>query len=121
MDAATYRLHHLPMAKIPRRPTLARRVWRRIYLAEGLEVTGKTQRQVAEATGISESHLSLIASGKRQYTQQNLERIAEQLRIEPGELLYPPDRSPLGRLILQMTQDEREQAARVIAAIRAGR
>lgn len=34
-------------------------------LAEFFEVTGRTQEDVAEALGISQSHLSLIARGLR--------------------------------------------------------
>ena len=112
---------HLPMAKKVRQAPkiLAKRpVWQRMFLTEWLEFTKKTQRQAAEATEISESHLSLIANGKRQYTQENLEKLAKFLGIEPGELLYPPDQSPLGRVILEMTPEERATAARVLAAMR---
>lgn len=101
-----------PRARRAPRPT-----YQPLYLVEWLKLFGKTQRQAAEATGISESHLSLIASGKRQFTQENLEKLAAFLGIDRGMLLYPATERPIGALLGAMTADERARAARVLRAM----
>ena len=57
------------------------RVWR--------EHRGMTRRQLAEAAGISLTHLSQIESGKRRGSDKVLAAIAGELGLQPDDLVTP--------------------------------
>lgn len=48
---------------------------------------GMTQEQLAEKAGVDRGYISEIESGKKNFTIQILEKIAEGLGAEPQELL----------------------------------
>lgn len=53
-------------------------------LKDAIEDSGKSQREIAEATGIPESHLSEMKKGKRRCTAENDIRLSRFFGIEPG-------------------------------------
>lgn len=53
-------------------------------LKETIEDCGKSQREIAEATGIPESHLSEMKNGKRRCTPENDIRLSHFFGIEAG-------------------------------------
>jgi len=57
------------------------------YIRQWREYRNKTQDQLAEAVGISTSHLSRIERGEREYMQSLLEAMSEYLETDPGSLL----------------------------------
>jgi transcriptional regulator with XRE-family HTH domain len=60
---------------------------RRIYLREWRLFRNKTQAQVAEALGVTKTHVSNIENGKRQYTQDLLEAAADYLGCDPAQII----------------------------------
>ncbi|HVY86219.1 MAG TPA: helix-turn-helix domain-containing protein [Caulobacterales bacterium] len=95
---------------------------RRIYLREWREFRGKTQAQVAEALGVTKTHVSNIENGKRQYTQALLEAAAEYLQCEPSHILNVDPAKPDGiwsiwELAQQLPEDRRDDARRVMKAL----
>ncbi len=53
-------------------------------LKESIEDSGKSQREIAEASGIPESHLSEMKNGKRRCTPENDIRLSQFFGIEAG-------------------------------------
>lgn len=80
---------------------------------------GTTQRAVAEAADISEPHMSQVVNGRRQYTQELLEKVAGALGpgIEPGMLLYPPPSKRMWEIWQKLTPEQQEQAADMAAIL----
>ncbi len=130
--------HSLPMAKVVRRNRRgallagAKSVDPRpvpnhykpkkpIALKQWMDKLGATQSEIAVATGISQPHLSLIANGERQVTQQMLEILADFLGIEPAMLFHPPGEKPIALLMHRLTPDERRMVARMIEALKLSR
>lgn len=81
------------------------------------ERAGLTLQQVADAIGVSKSHLSLLESGKRSISEAHLRRIESALGVEDGRLLArwrwehtPPD---VRREMETLAQ--RERSSRVLA------
>ncbi|HCK84060.1 MAG TPA: hypothetical protein DHW63_05940 [Hyphomonadaceae bacterium] len=69
---------------------------RRIFLREWRIFRNKTQSQVAEALGVTKTHVSNIENGKRQYTQELLEAAAEYLACDPAHILNVDPTNPQG-------------------------
>lgn len=120
MDATLGEGNHLQMAKVQRQRPPGRPRYRRLYISEWIEYLGRKQREVAEAAGVSESHLSLLASGQRPYVQGMVERIADALGIQPGRLFWPPPNAPLWAIVSELNPQEVEQATRILAALKGG-
>lgn len=79
----------LNMAKVQRTPNRrppTKRVWRRIYLEAWRDKRGLSQEDLAAASGVSTGQISLIESGKSAGSAETLERLADALQIEVGEM-----------------------------------
>ena len=87
------------MSKPPRRPPPIppRTKFRPTFIAQWREYRGLTQEQLANRLGMTQSHLSMLENGKRGYTQETLERIAEALQTDPASLITrnPTDDDPI--------------------------
>lgn len=131
MDMHSFGCDPLPMAKRPgstRKTELTASKGRAIFdplpLPEWFKAAGVNARQVAEAIEVSESHLSLIASGKRPYMRHHLEGIADFLtqksgrEITPAMLLHPPGDPALSLVITKLTPDEQRRAAAMLEAFK---
>lgn len=60
-----------------------------LNLRERLVETGTTQRELAEAMGVTEGYVSQILSGRHVPRIDLLERLGKVLHCEPHELLAP--------------------------------
>lgn len=105
----------LPMAK--RAPKKARPVWTRLFINEWLEALGLKAVQVCDKAGISESHLSLLAAGKRAYTQPMLEKLSKAMGIAPGALFHRPGAPSVLAALERLSEADRARAARMIEAM----
>jgi len=95
---------------------------RRIYLREWRLYRNKTQTQVAEALGVTKTHVSNIENGKRQYTQELLEAAAEYLECEPSHLLNVDPTDPDGlwsiwEITTRIPPEKRDDAKRIMSAL----
>ena len=70
------------MARIPSRPR-----FRQTYIAQWREFRGLTQDQLASRIEMTQSNLSMLENGKRAYTQQTLEVIADALNTDVASLI----------------------------------
>jgi transcriptional regulator with XRE-family HTH domain len=99
-----------------------RKKFPKTYIKQWRELMGITQEQLAERTGLSDGHISLLETGGRGYTQDSLERIAEALRCTPGELLNVDptrDASFMG-LLETMKPQERIHAVELVRLFLSG-
>jgi transcriptional regulator with XRE-family HTH domain len=74
------------------RKPLPRPRFRRTFIKQWREHRGLNQEQLAERLEMTQSHLSMLENGKRGYTQETLEAIAEALQTDVASLLM---RNPL--------------------------
>ena len=97
-----------------------RPVYRRTFIRQWIDYRGLTQAQFAARIPISESQLSLILNGKRQYTQAFLERAAEELKTDPASLLMrdPTKDEALWSIWEGLEPAQKRQAAAVIDALK---
>lgn len=103
---------------------MAQRNRDRIFLKDWRKHRGLTQEELgfkmAEDGGepVSNAHISHIESGRKQYTQDMLERFAVALDCAPFDLLIgPPDRlTELRAITALIPTDERHRAAQVLSA-----
>lgn len=70
-----------------KRPVQPRRVRRRIFLKEWREYRGLTQESLADRVGMSVSNISQLERGLQGYSDEGLERLADALRCDPGQIL----------------------------------
>lgn len=112
MDMPVMIADHLPMVKD------TRPLYRPTYVGQWIDHLGRKATEIARATGISESHLSLIIAGKRPYVQSKLEAIADELGIHVGRLFYPPAEDDRWASLEGLDAKERETARRVIKGLR---
>lgn len=72
-----------------------------------------TQSHLSRITGVTQPHLSVLASGKKTPSIETLATIAEGLRVEPWRLLAPTTMTPDVIRILAVVQrlPERQQRA----------
>lgn len=68
--------------QIPPRPR-----FRRTFIAQWREFRNLTQEQLANRLEMTQSHLSMLENGKRGYTQETLEAIADALQTDAASLL----------------------------------
>jgi transcriptional regulator with XRE-family HTH domain len=99
---------------------MARKQHARWFLKEWRKFRGLTQDQLAERTGLSKPYISQLERGERQYTQELLERFAEELRCAAPDLIMrdPTDPDGLWSIYDQLTPPERQQGVAVLRAIR---
>lgn len=70
------------MRKPPPRPR-----FRRTFIKQWREHRGLNQEQLAERLEMTQSHLSMLENGRRGYTQETLEAVAEALQTDVASLL----------------------------------
>lgn len=95
----------------PRRP-------RKVYLQEWRESRGLTQKQLGERLGVTDMTVSRWELGRVLLNTNVLAAFAEALGIEPMDLYRHPDHPSADALLRGQTQDVKEQAFRLIEAIR---
>lgn len=98
------------------------RTRRRIYLREWRLFRNKSQSQVAEALGVTKTHISNVENGKRQYTQELLEAASEYLQTDPALLLNVDPTKPDGiwsiwETVGRIPQGKLEDARRIMGAL----
>lgn len=92
--------------------------WRRIYLREWRLFRGHSIEGLAELAGVSPAQISLIENRKSAGSPESLEKLANVLRCEVGELL---DIKPVdgGAIVRAWVPDEdRARIEAVIAAMK---
>lgn len=65
----------------------------REFIIDAFKKSGLTQKELSEKTGIDRSSLSLYLSGKRDFLDENKEKLMDALNIrliivEPGETVF---------------------------------
>ena len=76
------------MAKTLRpRPMSQKRAYRQHFIKEWRVFRHLTQEQLAERVGMSANNLSQLENYKQGYSHEGLERLADALNCEPGQLL----------------------------------
>jgi transcriptional regulator with XRE-family HTH domain len=95
----------------PRRPI-------RLYLAEWRERFRLTQTALANRLGTTDVTISRWETGKRQPNLDAQAAIAEALGIDPFDLRRHPDQPSADALLRDQPPEVREQAIRLIRAIR---
>lgn len=68
--------------------------FRKTYIREWRRHRHLTLEQLAARLDMTASHLSMLENGKRGYTQETLERLAEALMTEPASLLMRDPTDP---------------------------
>lgn len=111
------------MAKSPKKKSKAATAEKRptfppIYIGEWIAYLGRRQVEVAERAGMSESQLSLVITGQRQYIQGKLEAIANELGIERIDLFRPPTENPDWISLGGLNEAERVAALNVISGFK---
>lgn len=78
-----------------------------------------TQEALAHAVGITTSHVSMLETGKRPYSQEILERIAKVLKTDPASLLSraPTETEPIWRMWDDAAPAQRQQIEEVVRAL----
>jgi transcriptional regulator with XRE-family HTH domain len=61
--------------------------FRQTFIKQWREYRNLTQEQLAERLDMTQSHLSMLEGGKRGYTQETLEALAEALQTDAASLL----------------------------------
>lgn len=74
------------------------------YLRSMLEAGGVTAYRLAKLTGMSEGHVSNLLKGRREFTDDVVERIAEALNIDPEEMKARRDVETLAENIERIRQ-----------------
>jgi transcriptional regulator with XRE-family HTH domain len=77
------------MSKPPRKgsPFPPRARFRPTFIRQWRDHRGLNQEQLADRLGMTQSHLSMLENGKRGYTQETLEAIADALQTDAASLL----------------------------------
>lgn len=94
-----------------------RKTWTPLYINEWLDALKLKAVTVCERADISESHLSLLAAGKRAYTQPMVEKVAKAMGIEAGWLFHRPGDPDLLAAMDRLSPADKAKAARMIAAL----
>lgn len=94
-------------------------------LEAAMERSGlENQSKLMRASGVSQAHISSILRRHKAPTVSVLERLSKALRIEPWQLLLPPELAALGpsaglRRLLAAYATSSPEARRVIEAVAA--
>jgi transcriptional regulator with XRE-family HTH domain len=90
----------------------------RLYLGEWRTRRGLTQQQLADRLGTTDVTVSRWETGARQPDLNAQAAIAEALDIDPFDLRRHPDQPSADALLRDQPEEVREQAIRLIQAIR---
>jgi transcriptional regulator with XRE-family HTH domain len=90
----------------------------RLYLAEWREHKGLTQQALADRLETTDVTISRWETGKRQPNLDAQAAIAEALGIDPFDLRRHPDQPSADALLRDQPPEVRDQAIRLIQAIR---
>jgi transcriptional regulator with XRE-family HTH domain len=90
------------------------------YLRQWRKHRSLTQDQLAERIGISKPYLSQIETGKRQWTQELLDKLADELRCEPADLIVrdPSDPDGIWSIWDQLRPLERAQVVEIAKTLK---
>lgn len=90
----------------------------RWFLREWRKHRRLTQQQLADLARLSKPFISQLESGERQYTEETLGKLAAALGVEiPDLIIRDPSRpTPLWALVSQMTPQQQDQGAEILAA-----
>lgn len=99
-------------------PRIGPRQPHRLFLAEWREHRGLSQETLGDRLGVSHVTVSRWETGKRRPDLGVQVAIAEALDIEPIDLFRHPDRPSADALLRDQPEEVREQAIRLIQAIR---
>lgn len=93
------------------------------YIREWRKHRDLTLEQLAERIGMTHQNLSKIERGKVAYTQPLLEKLAEEFRCEPADLIVrdPSDPGGLWSIYDQLTPVQREQGVSLLRVIAGGK
>lgn len=99
------------------RPKTARR---RYFFRAWRKYRGKTQKQLADVTGLTEATISQLEGGKQGFTDTTLELMAHALMCSPGDLLMrnPLDDSAPWTIWETLKPAERKQAVAILEALK---
>lgn len=98
----------------PKRP---RPPW---YPREWMKATKTKQRDIVAASGFAKGYVSQLVKGQKEWSPEALAAFASVMKIEPAELLWPPQKAlprDLQRLIAKMDPADYEKAIRVLRAL----
>ena len=93
----------------------------RLYIAEWREARGLSQEELGRRLGpdgVSDVTVSRWETGKRRPDLNALAAISEALDIEPRDVYRHPDRPSADALLRDQPQEIRDQAIKLIRAIR---
>lgn len=94
----------------------------RHFIRQWRDARGLTQEQLADSVGASTSVISRLETGRLGYTQALLEAVASALQASPVALLSVDPgvegADDIRHMIDEMTKREREQAIRLLRAMR---
>ena len=108
-----YRLARMPARIGPKNPKLFR-----LYIAEWREKRGLTQEALANRLGSSDVTISRWETRKRRPDEDAQAAIAEALDIDINDLRRHPDQPSADALLRDQPEDIRDQAIKLIMAIR---
>lgn len=109
----------LGMAKTVRPRPKAPQQFRRHFIKEWRNFRGLTQEQLAERAGMTANNLSQLENFRQRYSGDGLDRLAEALNCEPGQLLMvnPSKDDAIWSLWEKAKPGERQQIVAVAKAI----
>lgn len=90
----------------------------RLYIAEWRDNRGLTQDQLAKRLGTTDVTVSRWETGKRRADDRAQAAISEALGIDPIDLRRHPDQPSADALLRDQPQEVKEQAIKLIKAIR---
>jgi transcriptional regulator with XRE-family HTH domain len=92
---------------------------RQFYAGEWLAWSGRTQADIAQEIGMTQSHLSEVISGSARYNEGIILRLAKALNIPAWMLLYGPPSTALraAALLDQFAPDKLDAAERAMRAV----
>lgn len=93
--------------------------FRRTFIAQWRDFRNLTQEQLAARLDMTQSHLSMLENGKRGYTQETLEAIANALQTDVASLLMrnPMDDDAIWSIWEQAKPGERQMIVEIARTV----
>ena len=101
-----------------RRAAKATKRIRKLYLAEHRKVAGKSQEDIAKELKKDVNTIARWEQGGILLSENTLAQYAESVGVEPEDLYHPPGGANLNALVRDQSKDVKEQAVRLIKALR---